>query len=164
MALEREEHLYVLLRRAARELERLEAVALSRTRARLRPAQVPVLATLLVASPLTAGEICARCEIEPSTLTGILQTLERNGLVVREKVVRDQRAYAIQLTPRGRAAARVAQRKREEAQRTVLRSLSREAALDLPRLLVQLSDAAQSATAAAAPEATGSARRRRTKG
>lgn len=145
--MDRDEFLYVLLRRAAREIERLEAVELSRTRARLRPAQVPVLAALLDASPLTPSELCARCEIEPSTLSGILQTLEKNGLIERERVIRDLRSCALRLTPAGRAAARVALKKRLAAQRAILRSLPREFAVSLPRVLSQLSDAAQAVAA-----------------
>ena len=122
------EYLSALLRRAARELERLEHAGLSRTQARLRPAYVPVLAALLDASPLTPSELCARCEAEPSTMTGILRTLETRGFVNREKVVRDQRTQAITLTARGRAAARV------------------------PALLGQISEAAQTSVAELALE------------
>lgn len=132
------EYLYVLLRRAARELERLEQAGLARTRAKLRPSHVPVLTALLEASPLTPGELAARCELEPSTMTGLLRALEKEGLIEREKVARDQRTRAISLTPRGRAASRVAVRTRAWAQQEVLRALPREDAERLAPLIAQI--------------------------
>lgn len=144
-----DETIYVLLRRAARELERLEAAALLRTSARLRPAYVPVLAALLEASPLTPGELCARCEAEPSTMTGLLRTLAARGLVTREKVVLDQRSVATALTVRGRAAARMAVGARDRAQAAVLRALPKEQAASLAPLLAGLGAVAQTLAAKA---------------
>ena len=135
------EDLYVLLRRAATELERLEAARLGRTRARLRPAHVAVLGALLDASPLTAGELCARGEVEPSTMTGLLRELESRGLIERERRVKDERTRAIRLTPRGHGAARVAVRTRASAQALVLRALGREQSGQLSLLLGQLAAA-----------------------
>ncbi len=144
------EYLYVLLRRAARELEKLEAAALGRTRARLRPAYVPVLVALLDASPLTPGELSARCEAEPSTMTGLLRTLEERGLIARERMARDERTYAISLTPRGRAAARVATRRRSWAENAVLRVLPRGAGKKLRPLLGEVAAAARTLEASVA--------------
>lgn len=141
------EYLYVLLKRAARELEKLEAAALGRTRARLRPASVPVLAALLDASPLTPGELAARCEAEPSTMTGLLRTLEERGLVARERLIKDERTFAILLTPRGRAAARVAARRRAWAEHAVLRALPRGASKKLAPLLGEVAAAARTLAA-----------------
>jgi DNA-binding MarR family transcriptional regulator len=125
----------------------VEAAGLSRTRERLRPGQVPVLAALLEASPLTPSELCARCDAEPSTMTGVLRTLEGRGLVLRERVVADQRRQAVSLTPRGRAAARIAARARARAEARVLASLSRADAAGVQRLLVAVADAAQALAA-----------------
>ncbi len=147
--MERREPLTDLLRRAVRELARLEAAGLSRTRARLRPGQVPILAALLEASPLTASELCARCDAEPSTMTGVLRTLEQRGLVTRERVVQDQRRQAVSLTPRGRAAARIAAKARTRAESRVLARLSRADAATAQRLLAALADAAQALAAEA---------------
>jgi len=139
------EYLHVLLRRALRELERLEERGLSRARARLRPAHVSVLAALLDASPLTPGEVAARCEIEPSTMTGLLRAIEEEGLIVREKVVLDQRTQAVSLTPRGRAASRVAVRTRQSSQQAILRGLPRDLAGQLQAILARVATAASSA-------------------
>ncbi len=135
----------MLLRQALRELERLEGVGLSRARARLRPGHVAVLAALLDASPLTPGELGVRCEIEPSTMTGLLRTIEQQGLISREKVVLDQRTQHLTLTPRGRAAARVAMRTRHSAQQAVLRGLPRDLSRQLQTILARVAAAATAA-------------------
>jgi DNA-binding MarR family transcriptional regulator len=139
------EYLHVLLRRSLRDLERLESARLSRARARLRPAHIGVLAALLDASPLTATELAARCELEPSTMTGLLRSLQEQGLIERQKVVLDQRRQAVSLTPRGRAASRVAVRTRSAVQRVVLRALPRDLARELTTVLGRLSVAVQGA-------------------
>lgn len=139
------EYLYVLLKRATREMERLEELGLSGTRASLRPPHVPVLAALLEASPLTPGELASRCDIEPSTLTGLLRTLEKEGLVAREYLVRDERTYGVVLTARGRAASRIAVRTRDWAQSLVLEALDRDVAQLVGPLLNQIAAAARQA-------------------
>jgi DNA-binding MarR family transcriptional regulator len=139
------EYLYVLLKRAGRELERLEAVGLSQARARLRSSHVAVMASLMEASPLTPGELAARCELEPSTMTGLLRALEEEGLIEREKVVLDQRTQSVQLTSKGRAASRVAIRTRVAAQRAALRLIPRGQAKVIGALLARFVGAAQQA-------------------
>jgi len=140
---QRPEFLSQQLRRIARDLDALDTAEMSRGRARVRPSQVPVLVALLEASPLSVGELCARCEVEPSTMTGVLRTLVTSGLVARERMVKDQRSHALTLTPRGRAAARVSLDKRLAAQRALLRTLPREKVAELQALLETLGSAAQ---------------------
>lgn len=137
------EYLYALLKRAARELERLETFGLSRARSPLRPAHVPVLAALLDASPLTPGQLAARCEVEPSTMSGLLNTLERSGLVDRVRLVSDERTSAVSLSARGKAASRVAVKTRTWAQEAVLEKLPDGAGAMLHELLARLVAAAQ---------------------
>lgn len=137
------EPLSELLRHVLRDLQRMEASALLHTRARLRPSQLPLLGELLETSPLTATELCARCDVDPSTMTGLIQTLVRRGLMTREKVVSDQRRHAIGLTPRGRAAAKVAIKTRLKAEKRLLSRLPRTDAQRLAPLLRALADAAR---------------------
>lgn len=139
------EHLYVLLKRAVRALERLEEFGLADTRASLRPPHVPVLAALLEADQLTPGEIAARCHIEPSTLTGLLRTLEKEGLLAREYLVHDERTYAVVLTARGRAASRVAVRARAWAQTVVVDEIGADAFERIAPLLRQMTVVAEQA-------------------
>lgn len=149
------EYLVALLRRATRELEGLEQIGLGRSRARLRPAHVPILSALLEASPLTPGELSARCEIAPTTMTGLLRALEEEGLIARERLVQDERTQAISLTARGRAASRVAARTRAWAQERVLGALPPESARTIVHLLASLAAAAETSAAEALAEGRG---------
>jgi DNA-binding MarR family transcriptional regulator len=50
----------------------------------------------------THREVAERCFVRPATLTGIIDTLERDGLVRRRRDGSDRRAVRISLTPAGR--------------------------------------------------------------
>ena len=52
---------------------------------------------------LTQREIAARCYVTPATVTGVVDTLEREGLVVRERGTDDRRLVRVALTAEGRA-------------------------------------------------------------
>lgn len=51
---------------------------------------------------LSPGEIAERLHLDPSTLTGIIQRLERRALVVRHRDPADGRRYRLELSDRGR--------------------------------------------------------------
>jgi MarR family transcriptional regulator, organic hydroperoxide resistance regulator len=72
---------------------------------RLTPGEVNALAAL-AAEPLTAGGLAAATAQPPSTLTGVLDRLERRGLIARRPNPTDRRSTLIAPTARGRAAAR----------------------------------------------------------
>jgi DNA-binding MarR family transcriptional regulator len=74
----------------------------------LRQAEVNVLAQLRPGSPRTVGALAAATGQRPSTLTGVLDRLERGKLVRRRLNPSDRRSFTVALTARGeRAAARV---------------------------------------------------------
>ena len=74
----------------------------------LRQAEVNVLAQLRPGAPRSVGELVAATGQRPSTLTGVLDRLERRRLVRRRVNAADRRSFAIALTAGGeRAAARV---------------------------------------------------------
>jgi len=50
---------------------------------------------------LSPGEIAGRLHLDPSTLTGIIQRLERRALVVRHRDPADGRRYRLELSDRG---------------------------------------------------------------
>jgi DNA-binding MarR family transcriptional regulator len=52
---------------------------------------------------IPAGELAALLHVHPSTLTGILQRLEKSGWVKRRVHPRDRRRVLLGLTERGRA-------------------------------------------------------------
>ena len=62
---------------------------------------------------LTQREVAERCYVTPATVTGVVDTLERDGLVARERSTEDRRLVRVRLTPEGRE--RLARTKREAA-------------------------------------------------
>ena len=70
------------------------------------PAQFDVLAELGGTSGLTCAELSAATLITKGTLTGVLDRLERKGLLKRTEVVADRRATHVRLTARGEALYR----------------------------------------------------------
>jgi DNA-binding MarR family transcriptional regulator len=59
-----------------------------------------------------------------STVTATLQVMERGGLVTRVPSQSDRRTMTVELTPKGRDAARYAQRAWEELERRTTRTLT----------------------------------------
>jgi len=60
---------------------------------------------LLAGGEATPREIARRCWVNPATMTGIIDTLERDGLVQRRRDAADRRQVRLSLTPRGRSLA-----------------------------------------------------------
>jgi len=85
-----------LLRAIDAELEDLD----------LTPGEVNALACFLGGESAAVGELATRSGQRPSTLTGVLDRLEKRGLVERRPNPADRRSSLAVLTPAGRAAAR----------------------------------------------------------
>lgn len=64
-----------------------------------------VLILLASRGEATPREIARRCWVNPATMTGIVDTLERDGLVQRRRDAADRRQVLLSLTPRGRSLA-----------------------------------------------------------
>jgi len=67
----------------------------------LTPAQFDVIATLGNTSGMSMGEIGEKTLITKGTLTGVIDRLERKGLIVREVSASDRRSTIVKLTPEG---------------------------------------------------------------
>ena len=52
---------------------------------------------------MTQREIAERCYVTPATVTGVVDTLEREGLVTRERGTDDRRLVRVRITDEGRA-------------------------------------------------------------
>lgn len=61
-----------------------------------------VLMRLGEGDAMTQREIAERCYVSQPTVTGVVDTLERDGLVVRERGTADRRVSHVRLTPEGR--------------------------------------------------------------
>jgi DNA-binding MarR family transcriptional regulator len=68
----------------------------------VKPAYIGVLLCLWAEDELKAVELARRSRLEPSTITGLLDRMERDGLVTRAPDPHDRRAFRIGLTDAGR--------------------------------------------------------------
>jgi len=68
----------------------------------LTQAGMVTLMTLAHQGPLPHREVAQRCFVRPATLTGIVDTLERDGLVERQRDDNDRRSVRLAVTPAGR--------------------------------------------------------------
>lgn len=71
----------------------------------LTSAGMRVLMILLRAGDSTHREMAERCFVRPATLTGIVDTLERDGFVARQQNPHDRRSVQLSLTDKGREHA-----------------------------------------------------------
>ncbi len=65
---------------------------------KVKPAYLGVLMSLWSEDSLKVVELGRRAGLEPSTMTGLLDRMERDGLVVRAADPKDRRAHRIKLT------------------------------------------------------------------
>jgi DNA-binding MarR family transcriptional regulator len=70
----------------------------------LTPAQFDIIATLGNTPGMSYKELGERTLITKGTLTGVIERLERKGLVARERNLDDKRSFFVRLTPAGEAA------------------------------------------------------------
>lgn len=68
----------------------------------LSPTLAATLATISREGPLTLGELAAREQVAPPSITKVVARLEESGLVVRSSDAKDRRISRIALTPLGR--------------------------------------------------------------
>ena len=72
----------------------------------LTPAQYSVLDLLWQRDGRQFNELSSTCCCSPSTITGVVDTLEKKGLVTREANPQDRRSLLVRLTDAGRAMER----------------------------------------------------------
>lgn len=68
----------------------------------LARSQYAVLFNLRGVDSLPAGELAAKLQVEPATMSGLVDTLEAKGLVKRSERADDKRRKYVQLTPAGK--------------------------------------------------------------
>jgi DNA-binding MarR family transcriptional regulator len=93
----------------------------------LTPGEVNALAQLDAGAPVTVAQLGAATGQRPSTLTGVLDRLERRGLVERSLNPRDRRSFTVALTGPGAEAAGRVRQAFDELERRVARASSRHA-------------------------------------
>lgn len=86
-----------------RVFERRLTRALAQAGLGVTPAQARVVMKLHFQGPLSQQELASRTDVEPSTLVGTLDIMEREGLASREANPQDRRAHLVRLTEGGEA-------------------------------------------------------------
>jgi DNA-binding MarR family transcriptional regulator len=95
------------------------------------PAQLSALSVLVFGGPRTLGELAAAEQVRPPTMTRIVQALEDDGLVRRERDRVDARIHRLSATAKGR---RVMQRARERRIASLAALLGRLPPADVARV------------------------------
>lgn len=100
--------------------------------------QLTVIKILEEIGDLSLSGLSSRIKAKNSTVTGIIDRMEREGLVVRERSETDRRIVLIRLTPKGHELAESIEVKPMQLFRQALRSLPRRDLDDLFRILEKL--------------------------
>ena len=124
-------YLYTESRRLTKELARAFG---------LTGPQVTALKLLHAMGGMSLSDLSARMSARNSTVTGIADRMERDGLVERQRDENDRRVVRIRLTPRGRALSRQIPVESMEVFGAALRALDPQDRRDLRRILRRLSD------------------------
>ncbi len=100
--------------------------------------QLTVIKLLDTFGDLSLSTLSERIRAQNSTVTGIIDRMEREGLVLRERSTSDRRVVYIRLTPKGRQLSKDVEVQPMEIFRDVLATLSRDDMKDLLRILSKL--------------------------
>jgi DNA-binding MarR family transcriptional regulator len=88
------------------------------------PPRLSVLSVLVFVGPKRVGELARIEQVEPPTMTRLVDGLVRDGLAVREAVPDDARAVLVRATSAGRRTLRLGRTRRLERLAAALRDLS----------------------------------------
>jgi DNA-binding MarR family transcriptional regulator len=113
----------------------------SLTAHRLKPRQLQILDLLAECGPVGQRDLGAAIEIDHSILVTLLNPLEADGLIRRERDAADRRRHVVTLTAAGRLRLAGAADARREAEDTLLSGLTEQQRAQLRALLVALQDA-----------------------
>jgi len=102
--------------------------------------QLTVVKMLEALGDLSLSRLSEKIRAQNSTVTGIVDRMEREGLVVRTRSATDRRVVHIQLTDKGAGLAREVKVEPIHIFREALLSLSHEDARSLLRILTKLAE------------------------
>jgi DNA-binding MarR family transcriptional regulator len=101
----------------------------------LTPPQFALLAFLWQQDGLTQIELSEKGQIDRSTIGGLIDRLERNGLLERRQHPQDRRAYRIFLTEQGKAMESILSACAERSLKKLTCGLSEDELTELRRML-----------------------------
>lgn len=125
------------------------AAAIRRARSRvaersgtaLTPAQYRLLAALANAPSLSVGELAQEAGVSSPSATRMLDGLELDGIVEREREADDRRRIAVRPTAKGKRALAEAHKRVDAAREQIYSQLTREEREQAERLLPRLAEA-----------------------
>jgi DNA-binding MarR family transcriptional regulator len=132
-----------------------EARRVTKTQAReigLTGPQVSTLKILEAVGELSLSELSERMSARNSTVTGIVDRMERDGLVVRERSSTDRRVVIIRATEKGRDIAVGVPLGAMEIFSSALRSLKEGDRRELRRILSELAEGVRAEVSRREPE------------
>ena len=100
--------------------------------------QLTVVKMLQAMGEMSLSQLSERIHAQNSTVTGIIDRMQREGLVLRSRSSRDRRVIRIQLTPKGRQLAADIPLQPTEILREALGSLSAQESQALVAILRKL--------------------------
>src|SRR5207244_13380201 len=106
------------------------------------------LSNLVSDGPTSQQRLSQRVRMDPATMVGVIDSLERSGHIVRRRNPEDRRAYALHSTAKGRALLARAQRAIIEAEGDTLRGLDAEEPKVLMELLGRIAHAGRTGSVA----------------
>jgi DNA-binding MarR family transcriptional regulator len=135
--------------------EAMHRLRAAHTAHNLKPRQFQILGLLHDHGGLAQGELVKEMSVAPSILVTLLNPLEADGLVTRERDPADRRRHLVTLTPAGEQQLASASRAQKDTEDALFASLDSDQREQLRGLLLALSDglAANPDTACSAEEA-----------
>ena len=120
--------------------------------------QLTVIKMLESFGDISLSSLSERIRAQNSTVTGIIDRMEREGLVRRERSTSDRRVVYIRLSEKGAQLARQIEIEPMEIFRSALSCLTRDDVRDLLRILIKMQKRVRArVSAGAAPRADGRA-------
>jgi DNA-binding MarR family transcriptional regulator len=104
----------------------------------LTGSQLLVLKMLEPRGQLSLSDLSERIRAKNSTVTGIIDRMERDGLVARRRSGEDRRVVHIELTAKGKKLATDAKGDPKQLYRALLEELSSKDAAELERIMTKL--------------------------
>jgi DNA-binding MarR family transcriptional regulator len=104
----------------------------------LRPVDFSVLSLVTHNPGITSRQLCTTLGILPPNLVGMVNALEKRGLIVRQPHPRDGRAMGLHLTPAGQKLMRDAERTATQLETEAAAKLSAAEVKTLIRLLQKI--------------------------
>ena len=101
----------------------------------LSPGQPKVLRYLAAVGSSRQRELAEFCDVDPSAICRMLDSMEREGLLVRKPSPRDRRSGQVELTDKGRRALEAWEKRCMVIEEQMLRGFTPEERENLKRML-----------------------------